>query len=73
MYSARQRYASLANISNGQLSEWQADTGKDVSYDAVGAKKYRRLRRLAKARFDPSGLFRLNQNIEQAPIIVALR
>ncbi|MBM2715827.1 BBE domain-containing protein [Mesorhizobium caraganae] len=46
--------------------------GKDVLYDAYGAERYNRLAAL-KARFDPSNLFRLNQNIEPKPSLVALR
>ena len=41
----------------------QGDAGKEVAMRAYGATKYERLARL-KARFDPSNLFRLNQNIE---------
>jgi FAD/FMN-containing dehydrogenase len=63
------RLAAMSQAGN-YLNE-QADTGKDVSYDAYGAEKYNRLAAL-KARFDPSNLFRLNQNIEPKPSLVAL-
>ncbi len=64
------RLAAMSQAGN-YLNE-QADTGKDVSYDAYGAEKYNRLAAL-KARFDPSNLFRLNQNIEPKPSLVAPR
>lgn len=41
----------------------QGDAGREVALRSYGEAKYRRLARL-KARFDPSNLFRLNQNIE---------
>jgi FAD/FMN-containing dehydrogenase len=68
--NAGRRMAAMSQAGN-YLNE-QADTGKDVSYNAYGAEKYNRLAAL-KARFDPSNLFRLNQNIEPKPSLVALR
>lgn len=59
--STAQRLAAMSQAGN-YVNE-QADFGKDVAYSAYGAAKYERLARL-KARFDPSNLFRLNQNIE---------
>ena len=60
---AGQRLSEISRAGN-YVNE-QADFGKDVAYDAYGAEKYKRLAKL-KARFDPSNVFRLNQNIEPA-------
>ncbi|RAZ78875.1 oxidoreductase [Mesorhizobium atlanticum] len=68
--SAGGRMAAISQAGN-YLNE-QADTGKEVSYHAYGAEKYNRLSAL-KARFDPSNLFRLNQNIEPDPSLAAAR
>ena len=58
---------SLAAISmQGNYVNEQADFGKDVAFSAYGAEKYTRLAKL-KARYDPTNLFRLNQNIEPKP------
>jgi FAD/FMN-containing dehydrogenase len=55
---------NLAAISmQGNYVNEQADFGKDVAFGAYGAEKYNRLAKL-KARYDPTNLFRLNQNIE---------
>lgn len=59
--STAQGLAAMSQAGN-YVNE-QADVGKEVAYHAYGAAKYERLARL-KARFDPSNLFRLNQNIE---------
>ncbi len=60
----RKSARGLAAISlNGNYVNEQADQGKDVALNAYGAEKYERLSRL-KARYDPTNLFRLNQNIE---------
>ena len=60
----RKAAKSLAEISmQGNYVNEQADSGKDVAFNAYGAEKYDRLARL-KARYDPGNLFRLNQNIE---------
>lgn len=54
----------LATMSEaGNYVNEQADTDSEVARSAYGADKYARLGRL-KARFDPTNLFRLNQNIE---------
>ncbi|CAN7371858.1 BBE domain-containing protein [Phyllobacterium sp. LjRoot231] len=64
---ARSTAARLAALSlSGNYVNEQADAGKDVAFSAYGAEKYRKLARL-KARFDPTNLFRLNQNIEPKP------
>jgi FAD/FMN-containing dehydrogenase len=60
----RKAAKSLAAISmQGNYVNEQADFGKDVAIGAYGAEKYNRLTEL-KARYDPTNLFRLNQNIE---------
>lgn len=57
----------LAAISmQGNYVNEQADFGKDVAFGAYGAEKYNRLAKL-KARYDPTNLFRLNQNVEPKP------
>ena len=52
----------LAISDAGNYVNEQGDTGQDVTLEAYGAAKLRRLQRL-KVRFDPDNLFRLNQNI----------
>ena len=47
----------------GNYVNEQADVGGELALKAYGAEKFKRLQRL-KARFDPSNLFRLNQNIQ---------
>lgn len=58
---AARRLAAIS-LSGNYVNE-QADFGKDVAFSAYGAEKYHRLAKL-KARYDPTNLFRLNQNIE---------
>ena len=58
---AGRRLAKMSTEAN-YVNE-QGDAGKEVAMRSYGAAKYERLARL-KARFDPSNLFRLNQNIE---------
>lgn len=48
---------------DGNYVNEQADVGGDLALKAYGAEKFRRLQRL-KACFDPSNIFRLNQNIQ---------
>ena len=47
----------------GNYVNGQGDAGREVALRSYGETKYERLAQL-KARFDPSNLFRLNQNIE---------
>jgi FAD/FMN-containing dehydrogenase len=64
---SRMASGRMAEISmRGNYVNEQGDFGKDVAISAYGEKKYGRLGRL-KARYDPSNLFRLNQNIEPNP------
>lgn len=51
----------------GNYINEQGDVGKEVALEAYGEDKYHRLATL-KARYDPTNLFRLNQNIE--PILL---
>jgi hypothetical protein len=61
---SRMAGARLAEISmRGNYVNEQGDFGKDIALAAYGEKKYSRLAKL-KARYDPSNLFHLNQNIE---------
>lgn len=60
----RQIAAQMTALSmDGNYVNEQADVGGELALKAYGAEKFRRLQRL-KARFDPSNLFRLNQNIQ---------
>jgi FAD/FMN-containing dehydrogenase len=67
-----ERIIAWSRVAAGQLAEIsmrgnyvneQGDFGKEIALAAYGAEKYRRLAKL-KARYDPTNLFRLNQNIE---------
>lgn len=60
----RKAAKSFAAISmKGNYVNEQVEIGKDVALNAYGLEKYTRLSKL-KACFDPTNLFRLNQNIE---------
>ena len=64
---SRMAAGRLAEISmRGNYVNEQGDFGKEVALGAYGEKKYGRLARL-KAQYDPTNLFRLNQNIEPRP------
>lgn len=56
----------LAISAAGNYINEQGEAGQDVTLEAYGAEKLRRLQRL-KARYDPDNRFRLNQNILPAP------
>ena len=61
---SREAAARLAEISMlGNYVNEQGDFGKEIALGAYGEAKYGRLARL-KGRYDPTNLFRLNQNIE---------
>jgi FAD/FMN-containing dehydrogenase len=61
---SRRAAARLAELSMcGNYVNEQGDFGKAVALEAYGEGKYHRLARL-KARYDPTNLFHLNQNIE---------
>jgi berberine-like enzyme len=69
------RLLAWSRMAAGRMAEFsmrgnyvneQGDFGKEGAVSAYGEKKYDRLARL-KARYDPSNLFRLNQNIEPKP------
>ncbi len=64
---SRKAAARLTEISmSGNYVNEQADFGKEVAIKAYGEGKYDRLSKL-KWRYDPTNLFRLNQNIEPRP------
>jgi len=61
---SRRAAARLMELSmSGNYINEQGDFGKEVAREAYGEDKYHRLAAL-KARYDPTNLFRLNQNIE---------
>jgi FAD/FMN-containing dehydrogenase len=64
---SRKAAARMVEVSmRGNYVNEQGDFGKDVALGAYGEEKYNRLAKL-KARYDPTNLFRLNQNIEPRP------
>jgi FAD/FMN-containing dehydrogenase len=61
---SRKAAARMAELSmRGNYVNEQGDFGREVALQAYGEGKYHRLATL-KARYDPTNLFRLNQNIE---------
>ena len=60
----RETAAALASLSmRGNYVNEQSDIGDSTTHDAYGQNTYQRLAAL-KGRFDPTNLFRLNQNIQ---------